>query len=130
MQHLILFILILTLCYKCQTWTLTIKQKQKLTTTELRCLRKAAGVTRRGRVRNDDVRKKKGGGGEMDQSLAWLHEGMTPTAFHIDTQLYGRSVLKLPPCKITLSGSNVWRDWLYSAYRLRWLSVQCLISTR
>ena len=59
-KHLIQSIFIPTLCYQCQTWTLTANQKRKLVTTEMRCLRKATGVTIRDRVRNDEIRKRVG----------------------------------------------------------------------
>jgi hypothetical protein len=42
------------------SWSLTKKQKNKLVTTEMRCLRKAAGVTRRDRIRNDVIRERLG----------------------------------------------------------------------
>ncbi|XP_078684141.1 uncharacterized protein LOC144917723 [Branchiostoma floridae x Branchiostoma belcheri] len=46
-----------TLTYQCQTWTLSKAQERKLTSCEMRCLRRAAGKTRRDRVRNDVIRQ-------------------------------------------------------------------------
>jgi hypothetical protein len=57
-KHLIQSIFIPTLCYQCQTWSLTEKQKNKLVTTEMRCLRKVAGVTRRDRIKNNVTRER------------------------------------------------------------------------
>ena len=45
-----------TLCYQCQTWPLSKTQERKITTCEMRCLRKAVNVTRRDRVRNENIR--------------------------------------------------------------------------
>ena len=55
-QQLINCIFLPTLCYQCQTWSLTKAQERKITTCEMRCLRKAANVTRRDRVRNENIR--------------------------------------------------------------------------
>jgi len=44
-----------TLCYQCQTWTLNKKNTQKVITCEMRCLRRAANVTRT--IRNEVIRK-------------------------------------------------------------------------
>ena len=46
-----------TLTYQCQTWTLNKALEQKVTSCEMRCLRRAAGKTRLDRVRNEDIRK-------------------------------------------------------------------------
>ncbi|KAI8516720.1 hypothetical protein Bbelb_053010 [Branchiostoma belcheri] len=46
-----------TLTYQCQTWTLSKTQERKLTSCEMRCLRRAAGKTRRDRVRNEVIRQ-------------------------------------------------------------------------
>ena len=40
-------IFIPSLCYQCQTWTLTSQEKRKITTTEMRCLRRILNITRR-----------------------------------------------------------------------------------
>ena len=45
-----------TLCYQCQTWPLSKTQERKTTTCEMKCLRKAVNVTRRDRVRNENIR--------------------------------------------------------------------------
>uniref|UniRef100_A0A0B7BV07 Uncharacterized protein n=2 Tax=Arion vulgaris TaxID=1028688 RepID=A0A0B7BV07_9EUPU len=55
-RQLINCIFIPTLCYQCQTWPLTKTQERKITTCEMRCLRKAVNVTRRDRVRNENIR--------------------------------------------------------------------------
>ncbi|XP_072020489.1 uncharacterized protein [Amphiura filiformis] len=46
-----------TLCYQCQTWTLNKRTTQKLITSEMRCLRRAADKSRRNNIRNEDIRK-------------------------------------------------------------------------
>ena len=47
-----------TLVYQSENWTLTSKEKQMLTTTEMRCLRKAAGKTRMDKIRNEEIRRR------------------------------------------------------------------------
>ena len=54
-RQIINSIFIPTLGYQCQTWTLTKEQKRRLTTCEMRCLRKAANKTRRHHVRNEEI---------------------------------------------------------------------------
>lgn len=56
-KQLINTIFIPTLCYQCQTWTLTKCLERKLACCEMRCLRKAACKTRRDMVRNTEIRK-------------------------------------------------------------------------
>ena len=46
-----------TLTYQCQTWALTKRLESKLTTCEMRCLRRAAGKTRRDHIRNETIRQ-------------------------------------------------------------------------
>lgn len=46
-----------TLCYQSQTWTLTKSHKAKIEVCEMRCLRRAANISIRDRVRNEDIRK-------------------------------------------------------------------------
>ena len=46
-----------TLCYQCQTWTMTADDRRKIVTTEMKCLRRMLGVSRRDRIRNEDIRK-------------------------------------------------------------------------
>ena len=41
-----------------ENWTLTSKERQMLTTTEMRCLRKAAGKTRMDKIRNEEIRRR------------------------------------------------------------------------
>ena len=45
-----------TLLYQSENWTLTSKERQMLSTTEMRCLRKAAGKTRMDKIRNEEIR--------------------------------------------------------------------------
>ena len=47
-----------TLLYQSENWTLTSKERQMLTTTKMRCLRKAAGKTRMDKIRNDEIRRR------------------------------------------------------------------------
>ena len=49
-----------TLTYQCQTWTLTKPQERKITTCEMRCLRKTINVTRRDKIRNTTIRERVG----------------------------------------------------------------------
>ena len=53
-------IFIPTLCYQSQTWTLSKAQSQKITTCEMRCLRKVTNNTRKDRITNISIRKKVG----------------------------------------------------------------------
>jgi len=56
-QQLINCIFLPSLCYQCQTWSLSKAQERRITTCEMRCLRKAINVTRRDKMRNEDIRK-------------------------------------------------------------------------
>ena len=47
-----------TLLYQSENWTLTSKERQMLTTTEMRYLRKAAGKTRMDKIRNEEIRRR------------------------------------------------------------------------
>ena len=47
-----------TLLYQRENWTLTSKERQMLTTTKMRCLRKAAGITRMDKIRNEEIRRR------------------------------------------------------------------------
>ena len=47
-----------TLLYQSENWTLTSKERQMLTTTEMRCLRKAAGKIRMDQIRNEEIRRR------------------------------------------------------------------------
>ena len=47
-----------TLLYQSENWTLTSKERQMLTTTEMRCLRKAAGKTRMDKIRSEEIRRR------------------------------------------------------------------------
>jgi hypothetical protein len=56
-RQLINAIFIPTLCYQCQTWTLTKELERKLSSCEMRVLRKAANKTMRDRIQNEEIRK-------------------------------------------------------------------------
>ena len=56
--HIIKAVFTPTLLYQSENWTLTIKERQMLTTTEMRCLRKAAGKTRMDKIRNEEIRRR------------------------------------------------------------------------
>ena len=47
-----------TLLYQSEKWTLTSKERQMLTTTEMRCLRKAAGKTKMDKIRHEEIRRR------------------------------------------------------------------------
>ena len=46
-----------TLLYQNENWTLTSKERQMLTTTDTRCLRKAAGNTKLDKIRSEEIRR-------------------------------------------------------------------------
>ena len=56
--HIIHGVFIPTLLYQSENWTLTSKERQMLTTTEIRCLKKAAGKTRVDKIRNEEIRRR------------------------------------------------------------------------
>jgi hypothetical protein len=68
-------IFIPTLCYQCQTWTLTVKEKRKITT-EMRGLRRILNITRRDRIRNNEIRRRVGFTSALEyitkQQIKWL----------------------------------------------------------
>jgi len=59
-RQMIYSIFLPTLCYQCQTWSLSSSHYRKLITCEMKCLRKAVGVTRLDRLRNEDIRQRIG----------------------------------------------------------------------
>ena len=65
-----------TLCYQCQTWTMTEKEKRKITTTEMRFLRRILNVSRRDKIRNEEIRTKVGVKAALDfirkQQVKWF----------------------------------------------------------
>jgi len=75
-RTLINSIFIPTLCYQAQTWTLNKKTERKIITTEMKCLRRAAKVSRRDKIRNVEVRKMVGIQPTMnfiqEQRLRWF----------------------------------------------------------
>ena len=46
-----------TLLYGCETWTILKRHESKLQALEMMCLRRVEGVSRKDRVRNEEVRK-------------------------------------------------------------------------
>ena len=56
-QQIINSIFIPTLCYQSQTWTMTKAHIRKINTCEMRCLRRAANLTIRDRVKNEHIRQ-------------------------------------------------------------------------
>ena len=50
-------IFIPTLTYQCQTWTMNKTLEQRITTCEMRCLRRAVNKTRRDKIRNSVIRE-------------------------------------------------------------------------
>ena len=56
--HIIKAVFTPTLLYLSENWTLTSKERQMLTTTEIRCLRKAAGKTRMDNIGNEEIRRR------------------------------------------------------------------------
>ena len=56
--HIIEALFTPTLLYHSENWTLTSKERQMLTTTEMRCLRKAAGKTRMDKIRNEEISRR------------------------------------------------------------------------
>jgi hypothetical protein len=68
-----------TLCYQCQTWTLTAKEKRKITTTEMRCLRRILNITRRDRIRNDEIRRRVG----VTSALAYITKQQSKWFEHV-----------------------------------------------
>jgi len=55
-RRLINAIFVPTLCYQSQTWALNKKAERKITTCEMKCLRRAANKTRLEKVRNEAIR--------------------------------------------------------------------------
>jgi hypothetical protein len=53
-------ILIPTLCYQCQTWTLDSKTTRKIITTEMKCVRRMTGKSLKDKIRNEELRKRLG----------------------------------------------------------------------
>ena len=47
-----------TLLYQSENWTLTSKESHMLATTEMRCLRKAAGNTRMDKIRKEEISRR------------------------------------------------------------------------
>ena len=58
MTHIIKAAFTTTLLYHRENWTLTSKERQMLTTTDMRCLRKAAGKTCMDNIRKEEIRRR------------------------------------------------------------------------
>jgi hypothetical protein len=73
-KHPIQSIFIPTLCYQCQT--LDARTIRKITTTEMRCVRRITGNSLRDRIRNEDLRKRLGTEAAIDyikrQQIKWF----------------------------------------------------------
>ena len=66
-----------TALYGVETWNMSVKDRRKLNVMEMRCLRSMCGVTRRDRIRNEEIRRRTGVtrelSGRADQSvLRWF----------------------------------------------------------
>ena len=71
-----------TLLYQSENGTLTSKERQMLTTTEMRCLRKAAGKTRIDKIRNEEIRRRLNMQTANKNKIRWWShiKRMAPTA--------------------------------------------------
>ena len=93
-RQLISAIFVPTLCYECQTWTLSKRNERMITSCEMKCLRKAASKTRRDRIRNEEIRR---------------IVGVKPVMDHIDKQRakwFGH-LMRMPPNQPALRAYNV-----------------------
>ena len=83
-----------TLMNQCQTWTLNKKIRQKITTCEMRCLRKAVNKTRRDRIRNEDIRKMLNISSAIDfaekQTIKWFEHLMRMNPEELPSRTYNR----------------------------------------
>ena len=66
-----------TALYGAETWNMSVKDRRRLNVVEMRCLRNMCGVTRRDRIRNEEIRRRTGVmrdlAGRADQStLRWF----------------------------------------------------------
>ena len=72
------------LIHRVKNWTLTSKERQMLTTTEMECLRKAAGKNRMDKIRNEEIRRRvnmQPAEQTANKFRWWSHvKRMTPTA--------------------------------------------------
>jgi hypothetical protein len=80
---------------QCHTWTLTAEEKRKITTTEMRCLRRILNITGRDRIRNDEIRRRTGVtsalGYIIKQQIKWF-EHVTPMLPETMDQQYNRTL--------------------------------------
>ena len=56
--HIIKAVFTPTLLNQSENWTIASKERHMLTTTYMRCLRKAAGKTRMDKIRNEEIRRR------------------------------------------------------------------------
>jgi hypothetical protein len=79
------------LCYQCQTWFISRRQANKITTCEMRCLRKTMNVTRRDRIRNSDIRKTVGTtpcNQHIEQQIKWFGHLMRMEPSQLPSRAY------------------------------------------
>ena len=58
-----------TVLYGAETWNMRVEERRKLNVLEMKCLRSMIGVTRRDRVRNEEVRRRTGVVKTLDQKV-------------------------------------------------------------
>ena len=97
-----------TLLYPSENWTLTSKERQMLTTTEISCLRKAAGKNRMDKIRNEEIRRRTE---QTANKIRWWYhvKRMAPTAPHgtaLAIQPVGRQPRERP--------QHLWEDNIYN----------------
>jgi hypothetical protein len=78
------------LLYGCESWTLTSKFKSKVQAAEMRVLRLIKGVTRRDRLRNDDIRNEL----EVQNILTYIEETQLRWYGHVKRMKDERAPLK------------------------------------
>ena len=85
-------IFIPTLTYQCQTWTTNKTLEQRITTCEMRCLRKAVNKTRRDKIRNCVIREMVGTNDVMHhiqhQRIKWFGHLMRLPTHHPAQRAY------------------------------------------
>ncbi|BFZ10788.1 hypothetical protein BsWGS_13827 [Bradybaena similaris] len=93
-------IFIPTFSYQCQTWMFTSIHKRKITTAEMRCLRRAAGATLRDRQRNENIRKRLG----IEPVLQYIERQQLKWFGHLQ-----RMPENAPPLKAYNTPANVYK---------------------
>ena len=115
-----------TALYGAETWNMSVKDRRKLNVMEMRCLRSMCGVTRRDRIRNEEIRRRTGVtrelSGRADQSvLRWFG--------HVERMEESRLVKKIYRSEargVTLQGRPQlrWMDGVKKALNDRGMSVE------